>query len=82
MTRSTLTLTQSGLLAVLLRRQRYAVIQLARRRAQRKRARAVLWSSLTWLLACAHSAIARSPTIAPTVLQEPPRAPRLNLSPS
>src|SRR5436190_5623893 len=38
MTKSTptLTLTQSGLLAVLLQRQRYAVIQLARRRAHRQ----------------------------------------------
>src|SRR5213079_584727 len=51
MTKSTPTLTQSGLLAVLLQRQRYKVIQLARRRAQRKHARAVLWSNLTWLLA-------------------------------
>jgi hypothetical protein len=50
MTKSTptLTLTQSGLLAVLLQRQRYAVIQVARRHAQRKHMRAVLWSTLTW----------------------------------
>jgi hypothetical protein len=48
MTKSTPTLTQSGLLAVLLQRQRYAVIQLARRRAQRKHVRAALWSTLTW----------------------------------
>jgi hypothetical protein len=58
MTRSTPTLSQSGLLAVLLQRQQYKVIQLAWRRAQRKHARAVLWSNLTWLLARAHSAIA------------------------
>jgi hypothetical protein len=58
MTKSTLTLTQSGLLAVLLQRQRYKVIQLAWRRAQRKHARAVLWTTLTWLLARAHNAIA------------------------
>src|SRR5256886_13787967 len=50
MTKSTptLTLTQSGLLALLLQRQRYAVIQLARRHAQRKHMRAALWSTLTW----------------------------------
>ena len=44
----TLTLTQSGLLAMLLQRQRYAVIQLARRRTHRKHMRAALWSALTW----------------------------------
>jgi hypothetical protein len=44
----TLTLTQSGLLAVLLRRQRYKVIQLARRRAHRQHRRAAFWSALTW----------------------------------
>ena len=37
MTKSTPTLTQSGLLAVLLQRQRYRVFQLARRSAHRKR---------------------------------------------
>ena len=42
------TLTQSGLLAVLLQRQRYKVIQLARRRADRKQMRAAFWSTLTW----------------------------------
>jgi hypothetical protein len=42
------TLTQSGLLAVLLQRQRYKVVQLARRRAQRKHVRAALWNTLTW----------------------------------
>ena len=45
----TLTLTQSGLLAVLLQRQRYAVIQLARRYAHRQHMRAALWNTLTWL---------------------------------
>src|SRR5438067_12553657 len=59
MTKSTPTLTQSGLLAVLLQRQHYKVIQLARRRAQRKHARAVLWSNVPWLLARTHRAIAR-----------------------
>ncbi len=44
----TLTLTQSGLLAVLLQRQRYAVIQLARRHAHRQQMRAAFWSALTW----------------------------------
>ena len=48
MRQSTPTLTQSGLLAVLLQRQRYKVIQLARRRAHRKHARAAFWSTLTW----------------------------------
>ena len=48
MTKSTPTLTQSGLLAVLLQRQRYKVIQFARRRAHRKRVRAALWRTLTW----------------------------------
>jgi hypothetical protein len=50
------TLTQSGLLAVLLQRQRYKVIQLAQRRAHRKHTRAALWNALTWLLARAHGA--------------------------
>jgi hypothetical protein len=50
MTKSTptLTLTQSGLLAVLLQRQRYAVIELARRHAHRKHMRAAFWSTLAW----------------------------------
>jgi hypothetical protein len=42
------TLTQSGLLAVLLQRQRYKVIQFARRRAHRRHMRAAVWSTLTW----------------------------------
>ena len=42
------TLTQSGLLAVLLQRQRYKVFQLARRSAHRKRVRAAFWNTLTW----------------------------------
>ena len=46
---SAATLTQSGLLAVLLQRQRYKVIDLARRRAQRERARAAFHSTLNWL---------------------------------
>ena len=48
MTKSNPTLTQSGLLAVLLQRQRYTVIELARRRAHRKHMRAAFWSTLTW----------------------------------
>src|SRR5436309_15935345 len=48
MRKSTPTLTQSGLLAVLLQRQRYKVFQLARRRAHRKYLRAAFWSTLTW----------------------------------
>ena len=49
MTKSTptLTLTQSGPLAVLLQRQRDAVIQLDRR-AHRKHMRAAFWKTLTW----------------------------------
>ena len=48
MRKLTPTLTQSGLLAVLLQRQRYKVVQLAWRHGQRKHMRAVLWSTLTW----------------------------------
>jgi len=48
MTKSTPTLTQSGLLAVLLQRQRYRVFQLARRSAHRKSAQAAFWNTLTW----------------------------------
>src|SRR5439155_8472882 len=42
------TLTQSGLLAVLVQSQRYKVIQLAQRGAHRKHVRAAVWSILTW----------------------------------
>ena len=48
MTKSTPTLTQSGLLAVLLQRQRYRLFQLARRSAHRKSAQAAFWNALTW----------------------------------
>ncbi len=41
-------LTQSGLLAVLLQRQRSEVIQLAQRRAHRQHMRAAFWSAFTW----------------------------------
>jgi hypothetical protein len=42
------TLTQSGLLAVLLQRQRYKKSQMACRRAQRKHMHAAFWGILTW----------------------------------
>ena len=45
MRKLTPTLTQSGLLAVLLQRQRYKISQLAWRRAQRNQMRAALWST-------------------------------------
>jgi hypothetical protein len=48
MRKLTPTLTQSGLLAVLLQRQHYKMYQLAWRRAQRKHMRAAFWSTLTW----------------------------------
>jgi hypothetical protein len=48
MRKLTPTLTQSGLLAVLLQRQRYKIRQLASRRVQRKHMRAAFWSTLTW----------------------------------
>ena len=44
----TLTLTQSGLLTVLLQRQRYVRFQLAERRAHGKHLRAAAWRTLTW----------------------------------
>ena len=46
-TKSNLTLTQSGLLAVLLQRQRHKVIELARRPAHRRQVRAPFWGILT-----------------------------------
>ena len=48
MRKLTSSLTQSGLLAVLLQRQRYKVMQLAQRRAHHKHMRAALWNTLTW----------------------------------
>jgi hypothetical protein len=44
----TQTLTQSGLLALLLQRQRHRIQELARRRAQGKRLRAAFWTTLNW----------------------------------
>ena len=57
-TRSTATLTQSGLLAALLQQQRRKVIELSQRRAQREQARGLLRNSLTWLSARAHGVTA------------------------
>src|SRR5437773_11270275 len=71
------TLTQSGLLAVLLQRQRYKVVQLAWRCAQRKHMRNAVWSTLTWQ--------SRALTAAMPIrhssrdLRRIPAAPRLNL---
>jgi hypothetical protein len=48
MTKLTQTLTQSGLLAVLLEHQRSKAIELAQRRAHRAQLRAALWSTLIW----------------------------------
>jgi len=48
MRKLTPTLTESGLLAVLLRRQRDKIGQLAWRRAQRNQMPTGLWSTLTW----------------------------------
>jgi hypothetical protein len=47
MTKSIQTLTQSGMLAVLLQRQRYKVFQLARQSAHRKRVHGAFWNTLT-----------------------------------
>ena len=47
MTKSTLTLTQSGLLAVLLERQRRKAIESARRRAEHEHRHAAFWSTFT-----------------------------------
>jgi hypothetical protein len=54
--KSTPTLTQSGLLAVLLQRQHDKVIELAQRRAHRGQKRSAFSSALTWLLARARAA--------------------------
>ena len=52
--KSTPTLTQSGLLAVLLQRQRHKVIELAQRRAHREQMHSAFSSIGTWLLTRAH----------------------------
>ena len=68
MTKSTPTLTQSGLLAVLLQRQCDRVFELARRSAHRKRVHAAFWNTLSW---------ARRAITAPKLVDGP--APHLNL---
>jgi hypothetical protein len=68
MTKSTQTLTQSGLLAVLVQRQRYRVFQLVRRSAHRKGVHATFWNTLTW---------ARRTLTVPKLVDGP--APHLNL---
>ena len=47
--KSTLTLTQSGMLAALLEHQQCKVIENAQRRARREQLRAAFWSILTRL---------------------------------
>jgi hypothetical protein len=54
---STPTLTQSGLLAVLLKRQRQKLIESAQRRAHHKNGRLVFSGVLTWLFAHGGDAI-------------------------
>jgi hypothetical protein len=56
--RATPTLTQSGLLAVLLQQQRYKAIQSVRRRARREKMRAAFWRTLAWLF---HAHTVRKP---------------------
>jgi hypothetical protein len=48
MRKLTATLTQSGLLAVLLQRHRYKVIELAPRSVHHKQRPTVFWSTVTW----------------------------------
>ena len=55
---STLTITQNGLLAELLRYQRCKVIQLTQRRTHRAQRRGFLGNTLTWLLARPHTVTA------------------------
>jgi hypothetical protein len=79
MRKLTPTLTQSGLLAVLLQRQRYKIRQLAARRAQRKHMRAALWSTLTrpWRVLTAPAPVRHSRR----ALSRTPLAPLLDLLP-
>jgi hypothetical protein len=76
MRKLTPTLTQSGLLAVLLQRQRYKITQLALRRAQRKHMRAALWITLTWPWRAL-----TAPVPGRAALRRIPPAPILNLLP-
>ena len=78
MRKLTPTLTQNGLLAVLLQRQRDKPIQLARRRAQRKQVRAALWNTLTWPYRALTARVPVSDSAEPIVRTV---APHLNLSP-
>jgi len=55
-TKSNLTLTQSGMLALLLERQRCKVIELARRRAHWEHLRSALNGTLNRLLTHTHGA--------------------------
>jgi hypothetical protein len=59
--KSTPTLTQSGLRAVLLQRQRDKVIELAEHRAHRSQMRSAFPMALTWLSARIRRAIAGRP---------------------
>ena len=59
--RSTPTLTQSGLLAVLLQRQRQRVIELAEHRAHANESRSAFSSALSWLSAHVRGAAAVQP---------------------
>src|SRR6266699_6429433 len=79
MRKLTPTLTQSGLLAVLLQRQRYKISQVAWRRAQRKHMRAAVWSTLAgpWRALTAPVPVRHSPR----ALGRIPLAPHLNLLP-
>ena len=63
--KETPTLTQSGLLAVLLERQRYKAIQLARGRVHSEKMHAAFWRRLAWL-SHARAQYERSPTILPS----------------
>jgi hypothetical protein len=53
-TRTTATLTQSGMLAALLQHQRRKVVELSRRHIQREQARGLFRNGLTWLLGWYH----------------------------
>src|SRR6266576_2373215 len=79
MRKLTPTLTQSGLLAVLLQRQRYKIRQLAWRRAQGKHMRAALRITFTWPWR-ALTAPVRVRNAGPA-LRRIPHAPILNLLP-
>jgi hypothetical protein len=79
MTKLTQTLTQSGLLAVLLEHQRSKAIELAQRRAHRAQLRATFWSTLTspWRALMIPTLVHNS--VKP--LRETVPVPRSNLSP-